>query len=90
MAFSVFRFGSVAMSALLSVPELAVVTQVSTRHWRLAGWLALFSQASVELNGVEYDFKPTEVEDRPLKADVSSGACGSPVRGPRDGGGLGG
>ena len=63
------------MSALLSVPELAVVTQVSTRHWRLAGWLAKFGQASVELDGVEYEFKPVEMEDRQFEADAGNG-CG--------------
>ena len=66
---------SFAMSALLSVPEIATVSQVSTRHWRLAGWLALFSQASVELDGIEYDFKPVELDDRQFEADTSNG-CG--------------
>ena len=63
------------MSALLSVPEIAIVPQVSTRHWRLAGWLALFGQACVELDGVEYEFKPTEQDDRQFKADAGNG-CG--------------
>ena len=77
------------MSALLSVPEIAIVSQVSTGHWRLAGWLALFSQASVVLGGNEYDFKPTVLADRPLKADTSDGTRGGPSRGPRVGGGPG-
>ena len=48
--------------------DLSRLSQCSTKHWRIAGQLSLRGLL-VTIGGVEYEFKPTEWEDREFEVD---------------------
>ena len=58
------------MAALLTVNDLANLSQASVSCWRRAGWLSWYGQAGVILDGEEWIFRPTEYADRLFTADV--------------------